>query len=103
MVGFPLADKSAVAAINRALRGAASVHHTPVISLKFIIGQSSSITPKDGDTCHLAHFSAETGLYASEVKTGDDMRQSLSQGLALFHGIMTCLPSPDAYGLSAPI
>jgi hypothetical protein len=53
--------------------------------------------------CHLAHFSAETGLYASEVKTGDDMRQSLSQELALFHGITTCLPSPDAYGLSAPI
>ena len=35
--GFPLADKSAMAAINRALRVAASVHHTPVISLKFII------------------------------------------------------------------
>jgi hypothetical protein len=30
--GFPLADTSAMAAINRALRGAASVHHTPVIS-----------------------------------------------------------------------
>jgi len=42
--------------------------------------------------CRLAHFSAETGLYASEVKTGDDMRQPLSQGLALFHGLVpVCL------------
>ena len=32
-----VADQSAVAAINRALRGAASVHTTPVISLQFII------------------------------------------------------------------
>jgi hypothetical protein len=69
----------------------------PVENLRELMGH------KRKETCHLAHFSAETGLYASEVKTGDDMRQSLSQGLALFHGIMTCLPSPDAYGLSAPI
>ncbi len=36
-MGCPLADKSALAAIHRALRGAASVHQTPGISLQFII------------------------------------------------------------------
>jgi hypothetical protein len=38
--GFPLADKSALAAINRALRGAASVHHTPVISFICIMREN---------------------------------------------------------------
>ena len=38
VVGCPLADKSAVAAINRALRGAVPVHDTLGISLKCIIG-----------------------------------------------------------------
>ncbi len=42
-MGFPLADKSAVAAIHRALRGTTSVHTTPVISLKFIIGSLQSV------------------------------------------------------------
>ena len=38
-----VADKSAVAAINRALRGAASACNTPVISLICIIGPYSAV------------------------------------------------------------
>jgi hypothetical protein len=52
--------------------------------------------------CRLTHFPAETGLYASRVKNGEYMCQSLDQGLALFHGLCARLPRLSADGLSAP-
>jgi hypothetical protein len=56
-----------------------------------------------GQVCNLTRFVAETGHSASEVKTGEGMRQSLNRGLALLHGLGIRLRDLHTSGWDAEI
>ncbi len=57
----------------------------------------------DTPHCRLARKFAKRGRNASEAKTGDDIRQSLNQGLAFSHGLYTYFALPSSLWLSIPI